>query len=114
MVQQYYEEHEEEILEFWEPPFYDSMLPYLEDREVNIYKWIWSHTPIKRPFTYWLRDLYHKAEFVWIMGLIAIGVVIGHHFDWIAVLIGMGIFTIGYTGGHLFWGSPYIEDQPGE
>lgn len=80
----------------------------------NPYKKLWSLTPINRPFTYALRDLWHKAEFVWIVALIAVGVWLGHNFDWIEVLKILGIFTIGYIGGHLFWGKQYIEDQKGK
>ena len=79
----------------------------------NLYKKLWSLTPINRPFTYWLRDLWHKFEFVWIIGLVAIGVWLGHHFDWIEVLKIMGIFTIGYIAGHLWWGKEWIEGERG-
>lgn len=81
---------------------------------MDIYKWIWSHTPINRPFTYALRDLWYKAEFVWIMFLIALGVILGHHYDWLTILKIMAVFTFGYIGGHLFWGKEYIENQEGE
>jgi len=80
----------------------------------NPYKWgIWIWLG-GRPITYQLRDLWHKAEFVWIILLIACGVALGHAFDWITVLKIMGIFTLGFIFGHLFWGTKYIEDQPGE
>jgi len=76
------------------------------------YKKIWCF--FGRPFTYILRDLWHKAEFVWITGLIALGVCIGHHYDWIIVLKIMGVFTLGYVAGHLFWGKNYVENQQGD
>lgn len=78
---------------------------------MNIYKWIWSHTPINRPFTFFLRDVWHEAEFVWIIALISVGVVLGHNFDWLLILKVMGIFTTGYIAGHLFWGKEYQENQ---
>lgn len=81
---------------------------------MNIYKWIWSHTPINRPFTFWLRDLWHKFEFIWIVGLVAIGILLGHYLDWGKSLIVLGIFTVGYIFGHLFWGKKYIENQKGK
>lgn len=80
---------------------------------MNFYKWLWSHTPINRPFTYWLRDLWHRFEFIWIIALVAIGVALGHNFNWIEVLKIMGIFTLGFIFGHLFWGTRYIESQGG-
>lgn len=79
----------------------------------NPYKWgLWNWIG-GRPWTYILRDIWHKCEFVWIIGLIAIGVFLGHHFDWIIVLEILGIFTIGFVSGHLFWGKDYIPDQGG-
>jgi len=80
---------------------------------MNPYKWLWSHIG-GRPWTYITRDLWHKAEFVWIIGLVAVGVAMGHHLEWLEVLKVMGIFTIGFVFGHFFWGSRYIPNQPGE
>ena len=80
----------------------------------NPYKKLWSLTPINRPFTYALRDLWHGAEFVWIVALIAVGVWMGHNLDWMEVLKVMGIFTLGFIFGHLFWGKKYIPGQQGE
>ena len=79
----------------------------------NPYKKLWSITS-GRPFTYILRDVWHKAEFVWIIGLISIGVWMGHNFDWIEVLKIMSIFTMGFIFGHLFWGRDYVESQRGK
>ena len=79
---------------------------------MNIYKELWSRIG-GRPWTYITRDLWHKAEFVWIIGLVAAGVALGHHFDWIRVLEIMGIFTLGFIFGHFFWGKEYIPDQKG-
>ena len=78
---------------------------------MDFYKWIWSHTPIKRPFTYFLRDAWHKCEYLWIIGLIAIGVALGHHFGWLDVLKFLAVFTVGFIAGHLFWGKEWIEGQ---
>ena len=73
-------------------------------------KLIWSWAG-GRPLTYQLRDLWHKAEIVWILGLVAVGVVLGHNFDWGWVLGFMGVFTLGFIFGHLMWGRPYIPNQ---
>ncbi len=77
----------------------------------NPYKKLWFIAG--RPFTFILRDVYHKAEFVWIIGLIAAGVWMGHNLDWLEVLKWMGVFTVGFILGHLFWGRDYIEGQKG-
>ena len=77
---------------------------------MNLYKIVWSKIG-GRMWSYILRDAWHKCEFVWIVGLVAVGVVLGHHFNWITILEIMGIFTIGFIGGHLFWGKRYIEGQ---
>ena len=78
----------------------------------NPYKFLWSRVG-GRPWTFIIRDLWHKAEFVWIIGLIAVGVWMGHNLDWMRVLEIMGIFTVGFIFGHFFWGRAYIPDQEG-
>ena len=80
---------------------------------MNLYKWLWSKVG-GRPYTYILRDIWHKFEFFWIVGLIAAGIYIGHHYDWIEAIKILGVFTAGYIFGHLFWGREYVENQPGE
>jgi len=77
---------------------------------MNIYEFLWLHTT-GRPWTYVIRDLWHRFEFVWIVILIAAGVTLGHNFDWIEVLKIMGIFTLGFILGHCFWGKEYVPDQ---
>jgi len=79
----------------------------------NPYKKLWSLIG-KRPWTFIIRDAWHKAEFVWIIGLVSLGVWLGHNYDWEAILIGWLLFSLGYLGGHLFWGKPYIEGQEGK
>lgn len=79
----------------------------------GLYKKLWIFLG-GRPLTFQIRDLWHKAEFVWIIGLIAIGVWMGHNLAWIEVLKWMGVFTVGFTFGHLFWGRKYIPDQQGD
>ena len=96
----------------------DCELPYRMEQKMklrewmsyNIYKKLWSLVG-NRPWTYILRDVYHRYEFIWIVALVAVGVWIGHHFDWLEVLKIMGIFTIGYIFGHLFWGKKWIPSQ---
>lgn len=78
---------------------------------MNIYKWFYMRTPFKRPFTFVLRDLWHKFEIVWIVGLVCLGVWLGHNFDWKVVTEIILIFSLGYITGHLFWGRDYIEGQ---
>ena len=77
---------------------------------MNLYKELWSRVG-GRPWTYITRDLWHKAEFVWIITLVAIGVWLGHNFDWLEVIKIMGIFTIGFIFGHFFWGKDWQENQ---
>lgn len=79
----------------------------------NPYKWLWVRIG-GRPWTYILRDLWHKYELVWIFILISIGVYMGHHYDWIEVIKIIGVFASGYLFGHLFWGSEYKENQQGD
>mgnify|MGYP001558338221 CR=1 FL=1 len=77
------------------------------------YRWWWSKIG-GRPWTFILRDLYHKFEFVWIVGLVSLGIVLGHHYDWDSILKMWLAFSLGYLGGHLFWGREYIPDERGD
>jgi hypothetical protein len=79
----------------------------------NPYKWLWSRIG-GRPWTYILRDLWYKCEFLWIVIILSAGVALGHHYDWVEVLKTVAIFSVGYLFGHLFWGSEYKENQQGE
>ena len=80
----------------------------------NPYKWgLWRWIG-GRPWTFIIRDLYHELEWFWIIALISVGVWLGHHFEWIEVLKYLGVFTVGYIAGHLFWGRRYIENQQGD
>jgi len=80
---------------------------------MNLYKKLWSIIG-GRPWTYIIRDLWHKAEFIWIIGLVSLGVWLGHSYDWKQILVGWLIFSLGYLMGHSFWGTKYIENQQGE
>ena len=79
----------------------------------DLYKKLWSLIG-ERPWTYIIRDLWYKAEFVWIVGLVSLGVWLGHNYDWATVLIGWLVFSVGYCAGHFFWGKEYIENQQGK
>ena len=74
------------------------------------YKWWWSKIG-GRPWTYILRDWWDDYEFFWIVGLVSLGIWLGHAFTWQPVLKGWLIFSVGYTAGHLFWGKEYIPNQ---
>ncbi len=77
---------------------------------MNLYKWLWSRIG-GRPWTFIIRDWWHKFEGLWIIGLVACGAVACHYFGVASVLIGLGVFVVGYILGHLFWGKEYIPDQ---
>jgi hypothetical protein len=79
----------------------------------NPYKWLWTRIG-GRPWTYIIRDLWHKFELFWIISLICLGVYLGHHYDWMEVTRLIVVFGIGYLFGHLFWGTEYKENQQGE
>ncbi|GAG58977.1 unnamed protein product [marine sediment metagenome] len=80
---------------------------------MNIYKWLWSKIG-GRPWTFIIQDTWHKLEGIWIICLVACGAVACHYLGLKYVLIGLGIFVIGYIFGHLFWGKEYIPDQQGK
>ncbi len=77
---------------------------------MNFYKWIYMHTPFKRPFTFVIRDTWHKFEGLWIIGLVAVGALLGH-FLWEIIFWLLLAFALGYIAGHLFWGKKYIKGQ---
>ena len=77
------------------------------------YRWLWSRIG-GRPWTYILRDAWARLEFVWIVGLVSLGIWLGHSYEWRQVMVGWLVFSIGYLGGHLFWGKKYIPDEKGE
>jgi len=76
---------------------------------INIYKALWSRIG-GRPWTYILRDAWHKFEGLWIIGLVAIGAFMGHWL-WESVFWLLLVFASGYVTGHLFWGKEYILNQ---
>jgi len=110
-----------------EAPFWDSIEPYLSKEYFvkskvswwkrfwsNPYKWGLWHWIGGRPWTYILRDVWAKCEFVWIVGLVSLGVWLGHQFDWKTIMVGWLIFSAGFLFGHLFWGKEYIPNQKGD
>ncbi len=76
---------------------------------INVYKALWRKIG-GRPWTYILRDTWHKFEGLWIIGLVAIGAALGHWL-WESVFWLLMVFALGYIAGHLFWGKGYIPDQ---
>ena len=76
----------------------------------NLYRKLWKATT-GRPYTFIIRDTWARYEGLWIVGLVACGAIAGHYWGIIGVLKGLGIFTIGYIAGHLFWGTRYNPDE---
>jgi hypothetical protein len=79
---------------------------------INIYKALWSAIG-GRPWSYILRDMWHKYEGLCIIALVTLGAVIGHWL-WPLVFWLLLVFAFGYIAGHLFWGKKYIPNQQGE
>jgi len=75
----------------------------------NLYKAIWSRLG-GRPWTYILRDTWHRLEGLWIIGLVAFGAGLGHWL-WELIFWFLLVFALGYIAGHLFWGTGYIPGQ---
>ena len=66
-----------------------------------------------RPWSYILRDIWHKYEGLCIIALVTIGAVLGYWL-WPFVFWLLLVFALGYVAGHLFWGTKYIPDQQSE
>jgi len=86
---------------------------WAEWKSYDLYKKLWSLIG-NRPWTYIIRDAWHKVEFIWIVGLVSLGVWLGHSYDWKSILIGWGIFSLGFILGHAFWGKRWVENEQGE
>ncbi|MCD6453566.1 MAG: hypothetical protein J7K77_04705 [Dehalococcoidales bacterium] len=56
----------------------------------QLYKALWSRVG-GRPWTYIIRDCYHRQPLIWIMLSVALGILLGH----------------------LFWGTPWVPGQTG-
>lgn len=80
---------------------------------IDLYKWLWSKIG-GRPWTYILRDWWDQWEFFWIVGLVCLGIWLGHNYGWLSVIRGWLIFAVGYLAGHLFWGTKHIPGQEGK
>jgi len=78
----------------------------------KLYRWLWLHIG-GRPWTYILRDAWDDYEFFWIVGLVSLGIVLGHILAWTTALWGWLVFSAGYIGGHLFW-NHHIPGQQGD
>lgn len=76
---------------------------------MNLYRELWSRIG-GRPWTFILRDAWHRLEGLWIICLVATGALLGHWL-WEQILWYLLFFALGYVGGHLFWGKAYIPDQ---
>ncbi len=79
---------------------------------MDFYRILWSRLG-GRPWTYILRDLWHRFEWLWIIGLLLGGYFIGRD-GWDHLLGWLIAFNLGYVAGHLFWGRDYIPDQKGD
>ncbi len=82
---------------------------------MDFYKALWSKIG-GRPWTYIARDIYHKVEYLWLVGLFIGGFAVGYSglASWKWFLVIMAAYTIGYIHGHFFWGKEYIPNEKGE
>ena len=86
----------------------------------NLYKWFWFNVQWwlpaldRRPFTYIMRDIYHKTPLLGItLGAISL-YLLGRYTTQITILVLLGMVVTLFVGillGHLFWGKKYIPDQ---
>jgi hypothetical protein len=79
---------------------------------MNLYKKLWSRFG-GRPWTYIIRDLWHRFEWLWIIGLVSAGYWLGTR-GYDHALASLIAFNLGYVAGHIFWGTEYVPGQKGE
>jgi hypothetical protein len=75
----------------------------------NLSRVLWSIIG-GRPWTYILRDMWHKLEGLWIIGLVSIGALLGHWL-WHLIFWFLLVFALGYIAGHLFWEKSTFRDN---
>jgi len=80
---------------------------------MNWYKRLWSRMG-GRPWTYILRDFYHKFEYLIIIGFFSIGYFVHPYLTTREFYLITGVGTFCFILGHLFWGKEYQEGQKGE
>ena len=80
---------------------------------MGIYKELWSKIG-GRPWTYILRDLWTEVEWLWQLVWFGLGVLVCYFFGWKVAMICFGIYTIGFIGGHLWWGTKHVKGQEGD
>jgi len=81
----------------------------MTDKWYSSYRWWWSRIG-GRKWTWIIQDAWHKYEGLWIIGLVAVGALLGHWL-WESIFWLLLVFALGYIAGHLFWGKEYIPGQ---
>lgn len=76
------------------------------------YRWWWTKFG-GRPWTFILRDIWHKAEIIPQMFWLITGAICYGAGGWRAIGIFVAVYAYGYLQGHLKWGKPYIPNQQG-
>ena len=76
------------------------------------YKWWWSKIG-GRPWTYILRDFYHKFEYLIIIAFFSIGYFVRPYLTIREFCLITGVGTFCFILGHLFWGTKWEPNQQG-
>jgi len=76
------------------------------------YKWWWSRIG-GRPWTFMMRDFYHKFEYLVIILCFTMGYFIHPYLTFREFCLITGVGTACFLLGHLFWGKKWIEGQQG-
>ena len=77
------------------------------------YRWWWSRLG-GRPWTYIMRDVYHKGEFFIILVFFMIGYFVHPYLSLQGFWVGVVVLAVGYLLGHLFWGKNWVPGQKGK
>lgn len=79
---------------------------------ITSYKWWWTRF-IGRPWTFFMRDVWHKYEIIPIVIISTVAGVVTTTWGIKQLFASLLVLSVGYLLGHLFWGKKYIENQQG-
>ena len=82
-------------------PYSETAISPNESKLGRLYRYLWEWWP-GRPWTYAIRDSWHKYQLLYIFALLLVGVVLGHFAYPVLLWVGLTLL-LGVCLGHLWW-----------